>query len=177
MNSSACNKSIAPTKLPTGSGAPTFNRRSFVKRVLAAGAATNAFGLSSGIGTPEAKATPEEGKTSSGAAQRRLEAYRLRHDAAVLQLNQPLAAHPNNGDEALYPHKISSYSKGLPHNDVGEVDLNAYNALLHAVSTGDPAAFEAIPMGCPPPHRNLTNPQSGLAFEMEGGDAASFSVP
>jgi membrane-associated phospholipid phosphatase len=32
-------------------------------------------------------------------------------------------------------------------------------------------------MGCPPPHRNLTNPQAGLAYDLEGGDAASFFMP
>src|SRR6266496_5551382 len=32
-------------------------------------------------------------------------------------------------------------------------------------------------MGCPPPHQNLINPQSGLAFDLEGGDAASFYMP
>ena len=126
---------------------------------------------------PEAKAGPGGVAASSNASQRRQEAYRFRHDAALFQLKQPLVAHPDNGDETLYPKKIGSFSKGLPHNDLGEVDLKAYETLLRAVSSGDPTAFEQIPIGCPPPHRNLTNPQAGLAFEMEGGDAASFFMP
>ena len=80
----------------------------------------------------------------------------------------------NNGDEGLYVNKIGSYSKGLPHQANGEVDLNAYYALLNALTTGSPAHFEQIPMGG---DRKLTNPQSGLAFDMEGADAFSFVQP
>ena len=59
----------------------------------------------------------------------------------------PLFNRPNNGDEELYPNRIGNYSKGLPHQSNGEVQLNAYNALLDALRTGTPAMFEQIPMG------------------------------
>src|SRR5262245_16443081 len=177
MKSSLCNKSIAPNGSQPKPDPTTFNRRSFVKRVLAAGAAANAARLAGWPGVPEAKAGPASVNASSGAAQRRQEAYRLRQEAALSYLTQPLVAHPNNGDENLYPNRIGNYSKGLPHNQLGEVDLNAYDALLQAVASGEPAAFEAIPMGCPSPRRNLINPQSGLAFELEGGDSHCFFMP
>ncbi|CAN5472320.1 vanadium-dependent haloperoxidase [soil metagenome] len=80
----------------------------------------------------------------------------------------------NNGDEGLYPNKIGSYSKGLPHQANGEVDLNAYFALVNALTTGSPTHFEQIPMGG---DRKLTNPQSGLAFDMEGADSFSLVQP
>ena len=38
----------------------------------------------------------------------------------------------DNGDEARYPDKIGSCSKGLPHNNFGEVDHTAYATLTKA---------------------------------------------
>ncbi len=80
----------------------------------------------------------------------------------------------NNGDEGLYPNKIANYSKGLPHAANGEVNLAAYSALLNALATGSPAQFEQIPMGG---NVKLTNPQCGLAYDMEGADCFNFVQP
>ena len=44
----------------------------------------------------------------------------------------PILSFSTNGDEDTYPTKIASYTKGLPHNDRGEVDLSAYSAFLKA---------------------------------------------
>ncbi|HSG41466.1 MAG TPA: vanadium-dependent haloperoxidase, partial [Thermoanaerobaculia bacterium] len=86
-----------------------------------------------------------------------------------------IPAHPCNNDEALYPNKIGSYTKGLPHNPgTYEVDLAAYNAMITALTTGHPADFEAIPLGG---SRKLVNPQSGLAFDTEGCDPHQFAIP
>ena len=73
--------------------------------------------------------------------------------------------HVNNGEEGDYPF-VANYSKGLPHDDVGEVDPAAYNALLRAISTQRTEDFERIPVT----ERKLVNPQSGLAFDLEGPD-------
>ncbi|MBI4526214.1 MAG: vanadium-dependent haloperoxidase [Deltaproteobacteria bacterium] len=88
-------------------------------------------------------------------------------------------AHPDNGDEALYPNKIATYSKGLPHNALGEVDLTAYKAMVRALSAAAPSDFELIPMGCADPsrQRRLVNPQGGLAFELEGADPHELAIP
>jgi membrane-associated phospholipid phosphatase len=88
--------------------------------------------------------------------------------AALYQRKLPLPPHPCNGDEALYATKIGSYSKGLPHHDNGEVDLPSYEALIHALSTGQPADFEAIPLGG---SLKLTSPQAAYAFTLEGLDS------
>jgi hypothetical protein len=84
-----------------------------------------------------------------------------------------------NGDEALYPNKIANYSKGLPHNTLGEVDSSAYGALLQALSTEEQADFENIPMGCPDPamQRKLVNPMSGIAFDLQGADSHHLAIP
>ena len=150
------------------------NRRAFVKGVFAAAAAANVAGLPL---TQSAEAQPSE--RHSNAQPRRNEAYKIRLDMALQEKRQPLPAHPSNGDEDLYSHKIASFSKGLPHNDLGEVDRAAYGTFLRTLAEQDPEAFEFIPMGCPDPtHRyRLVNPQAGLAFDLEGADAHALAIP
>jgi hypothetical protein len=82
--------------------------------------------------------------------------------------------HPCNGDETLYPAKIGSYSKGLPHDSFGVVTASAYQAMIDALSAGVPSDFELIPLGGT---RKLVNPQSGLAFDTEGHDPHQFLIP
>jgi len=101
-------------------------------------------------------------------------AYDNRIDQADRMFAEGIPAQTCNGDEALYPNRIGSYSKGLPHNAIGEVDLDAYQALLDALDSGHPADFEAIPLGGA---RKLTNPQAGLAFDTEGNDPHQFAQP
>lgn len=103
---------------------------------------------------------------------RRDACYRVRKDAAKLARKVPIATHTTNGEEELYANKIASFSKGLPHNSLGEVDLAAYTALLAALVSGNPADFEAIPLGL---GRKLTNPQAGLAFDLEGPDSHALA--
>ena len=115
---------------------------------------------------------------STGAA-RRDQAFQVREDAAQFQHQLPIAVHPDNGDEALYPNKIANYSKGLPHNSLGEVQLGAYATLIQALSSGRPADFEAIQLGsnAPSRQRKLVDPQAGLAFDLEGTDSHQFLIP
>ncbi|MFE6287024.1 vanadium-dependent haloperoxidase [Streptomyces sp. NPDC057877] len=81
-----------------------------------------------------------------------------------------------NGEESDYAPLpfIANYSKGLPHNDQGEVDPAAYNLLRRALHTGRPEDFERIPLGGP---RKLVNPQCGLAFDTQGPDAQALTLP
>lgn len=90
-------------------------------------------------------------------------------------LRTPVATHANNGEEGDYPF-IANYSKGLPHDEAGEVQPDAYKQLLRAVSTHRASDFEDIPSG-PAGDRALVNPQSGLAFDTEGADAQALSMP
>jgi len=101
------------------------------------------------------------------------EAYGLRQEAALFQRDLPLPNHPCNGDENLYPNKIGNYSKVLPHNELGEVVLTAYNAMIGALSTGDPEEFEFIPLGSV---TKLKDPQAAYAFEMAGPDSHHLSI-
>ncbi len=104
---------------------------------------------------------------------RRRRALELRMEAAMEEFRLPVPHHHNNGDEELYPNRIGSYSKGLPHNRLGEVDSAAYQSLLHALQTRDPGDFEQIMIGG---NARLVDPQAGLAFDMEGTDSHQLAL-
>ena len=106
--------------------------------------------------------------------QRANKAYQFRHKAALDEMNLSLPTQPDNGDEERYPKRIGNYSKGLPHNALGEVDLSAYNALLHAMATGAPSDFDAVALGG---SLKQTNPQSALAFELDAADSHHLACP
>lgn len=107
--------------------------------------------------------------------QRGSKCYKIRVDAAHANFQRTSKARRiNNADEFRYDNRIANYSKGLPHHANGEVDLNAYNSLMTALESAEPAHFENIPMGG---DIKLTNPQAGFAFDMEGGDAFNFIMP
>lgn len=111
--------------------------------------------------------------------QRALEAYNLRINAADQNLSDPIPAHPHNDDEAVYADKINSYTKGLPHNADGIVDPVAYQSLIDALSSGDPADFDNIIMGVGPNNGGLglRNPQAAYSYFIEGKDPQSFTMP
>jgi hypothetical protein len=100
--------------------------------------------------------------------------YDIRMDAATIHLNETPPAHTDNGDEALYGNRIGSYSKGLPHDPFGEVDSNAYNSFLAAVTSGKADDFDRIVMGG---NVKLVNPQAGMAFDIEGVDSHDTAIP
>jgi hypothetical protein len=111
------------------------------------------------------------------------DAHRYREGMADLAAARLHPAHVTNGEETEYQNPagqlsyIANYSKALPHNNLGEVDPAAYRALLRALDSEDPRDFELIPLGLPNTGLNLTNPQAGLAFDLEGPDAQTLSIP
>jgi hypothetical protein len=102
------------------------------------------------------------------------QSYRLRQRNALLSRKFATAEHPTNGDEERYANKIASYSKGLPHNELGEVDLAAYEALVKAVCSGRFDDVETIVAGGTV---KQANPLGAFAFDVEGGDSHGFTVP
>ena len=57
-------------------------------------------------------------------------ALMLREIAAGVEGERPAAGTATNNDESLYPNKIASFSKGLPHSQLGEVNpLTSYQSL------------------------------------------------
>ncbi len=108
--------------------------------------------------------------------QRAEEAYEIRKEAAKANLERQSVAHPDNGDEARYPTRFNNYTKGLPHDALGVVAPNAYDALIHAIKTGQNADFEAIPQGVPNGSKQR-DPQAAYTYFLEGRDPWTFAMP
>jgi hypothetical protein len=156
-----------PLGTPQDSKSSSSSRRNFIG---AATCAAGAIGLSPLLGS---KATKAEAATTFG-RQRAIQAFDIRRNAALAEFQSATPPHTNNGDELRYSNKIGNYSKGLPHNSLGEVDLAAYSTYLNALRTGQASDFESITMGG---NTRLTNPQAGLAFGLEGADSANLFEP
>src|SRR5258708_39112407 len=105
---------------------------------------------------------------------RRERAFQIRLSAAIAERDVPVPPQVDNGDELLYPTRIGNYSKGLPHNSIGEVDPASYGALLTAVTSGEPEDFAKIPLGVTV---KLADPQAGLAFTLEGAASCRMNCP
>jgi hypothetical protein len=139
------------------------NRRAFLLK---------AGGLAGALVTPVPSlgARPEPGVYPEPSRRRVDHAYALRMEFAR-RMKKSTPAQTTNGDAERYPNKIGTFTKALPHNRLGEVDLKAFGSLLRALGTGDPADFESIPMGG---DRKFTNPLSGYAYETQGGDPQGY---
>ncbi len=147
------------------------NRRAFLSGVGAATVAASVISVEPLLQTERSAV-----QAASGSNQRANQCAKLRRDAATagLQTTPQNLQHPDNNDEELYPDKLGSYSKGLPHNNDGTVVASAYAALVQAINSGRPADFDAVPLGGT---TRLTNPQSGLAFDMQGPDGHALVQP
>jgi hypothetical protein len=102
---------------------------------------------------------------------RREQAYQNRVCASQEQYAVPLPPHLNNGDEERYPHKIASFAKGLPHNDLGEVIPEAFNAFVAGLN--DPYTLDCVELVG---DRKLVNPLCGYAFDTEGADSHAMDL-
>lgn len=153
---------------------PSSNRRRFLGGVLGAtavGVATTVVGGASAVVSDKAAAT-EIGPVLGD--KRQNDAYEFRKNTAMYYKNLPLVDHVDNGDDTRYPNYIGSYSKGMPHNSLGEVDPAAYAIYLNALRTGDPAAFEQIPT---PGNLTQRDPQAVYAYEVMGADSHAYALP
>jgi len=144
------------------------SRRAFIGGVTAGVVAIGSLSAPSGVRAQEPDFEPQSDIGPLNGKKRSKKAFNLRVEAAQVERNLPIPDHQTNGDEDRYANKIGNFSKGLPHNALGEVNIAAYNSLINALTTGSPAAFEAIQLG---QGNKLTNPQAGLAFDMQGADA------
>ncbi|MBV8203270.1 MAG: vanadium-dependent haloperoxidase [Acidobacteria bacterium] len=135
--------------------------------------AGTAAGLSGPAGSGDSDATPAA-PAGTGASSRHAGSYRMRTSVARSEFLVPPQANLANGDEQRYAAYLGNYHKALPHNGSGEVEPDAYGRLLGALTSGDPADFEAIPLGGT---AKLTDPQSGLAFDLQGADGQALAIP
>jgi hypothetical protein len=158
--------------------AADLSRRSFLGGVGGVTAAWTAGAFALAATSEGATAAAAPGGGSSSGNVRKEQAYRMRLEAARYHRQQPTATHLSNGDEQLYAQRLGSFSKGLPHNAYGEVDVVAYQKLKEAVIAEDAALIEAVPSGAPAAQRmRFVNPLSGAAYDLEGADSHDFVVP
>lgn len=134
---------------------------------------------------------------------RREESYRRRLEAAELAKSRTHEEHFTNGDEYAFrdeegkPSHIASFTKGLPHGDDGQITKpEDFAEFVKAIDTGDVQDFRRLSLG----PENTTpdgNPvwrskiaqdanaqvrawesmSAGLAFDLEGPDAQSITMP
>ncbi len=156
----------------------TRSRREFLREAggltaaaLAAGAGVPVLAQESSV-TRGLNAAADFGGVTGAA--RAVKAYDQRVQAATLQKFLPLPEPLNNGDEDRYALRIANFTKALPHNNLGEVDVQAYNSLLNALKTANPDDYERITLGGTV---KLTNPQGGLGLDMEGPDPMHLAQP
>ncbi|MGA1874930.1 MAG: hypothetical protein ACMUIA_04940, partial [bacterium] len=136
---------------------PLVTRRTFFKGT--GGLTLGAAGLSFLGGATPILATEEASACMVGPFRRdnhRSEAFQVRLKTALFQKNLPHLRQPANNDEGRYRNKVASFSKTLPHNDLGEVNLFAYRTLLAALFSSQSRGFEEIPLGG---EVKLVNPQ------------------
>jgi hypothetical protein len=104
---------------------------------------------------------------------KRLQAALVRRTHAARELLDPSrrpTGQPKNDDESRFDRAYNycaSYSKGLPHDEHGEVDPDAYEALKSALETPGGGDFDAVPE---PGIRPLTNPEAAISFNPTGLD-------
>ena len=148
-------------------------KRKFLKTLGGAG-----LGLGLGLVTPGAvtSALAQSATMSSRARgyQRRQAAFQARLDAAQLQNGDFHNSQDKNSDDQL-PGYAGLFTKGLPHNDLGEVDRNAFGALLTALASGASSDLAAVPVGTP--GARFANPRAGFNFSLIGQDAQGLVVP
>jgi len=162
-----------------GEGPRGPDRRKFLGQVGAA--ATFAAGAVASPSVSSAQAIGGSSNRPGSAAplatvnnRRVMEAFELRVAEAMEDASVPAATNLNNGDEARFADKGGTYTKALPHDSFGRVDLTAYQSFKTALNSGEFSDFEAIIMGGA---RTLNGPQAGLAFCLEALDNAQFGQP
>jgi len=113
-------------------------------------------------------------------AQSRLEASRQYRRAMAENEFIDRGVLPDNGDATRFTDFSGSWSKVLPHPDLGIVNPAAWLSLKHALQTGRFEDFENIIVGNPDGTgftSTLNGPQGALAFDLEGLDSHATTIP
>ncbi|MCU1238113.1 MAG: phosphoesterase, PA-phosphatase related [Candidatus Solibacter sp.] len=124
------------------------------------------------------RAEPQSGQGS--AHQRAEDAFHVRQDAALQEKQAAAVTQIANSDEVAFTNRIGNFSKGLPHNALGEVDSSAYSIFLQAMENGAQLSeVERIPMGSTDPalQMRLVNPCAGACFSLQGADSHHLAIP
>ena len=113
--------------------------------------------------------------TPSGVIDPRVtQSFNIRVGTATVEALIPVPPHTTNGDEARYPDKSGTYSKGILQDGIGLVNRPAFQTFRNAINAGTFAAFENVILGGA---RTLNCPLGGRAFALEGSDDVQFGNP
>lgn len=112
--------------------------------------------------------------TALSGEERQEQVYHLRKRVAKAYKNLPVVTHINNGDDRRYRNRIGSYTKGMPHNALGEVDPAVYKTYLKAIRTGDRELFDSIPT---PGNITLRNIENIWSIDYLGPDSHNTTMP
>ena len=153
------------------------SRRKFLKRSSEAGAAIAATsaGLGAMLSEPINHSTAGE-VGSSEAGRRAQQSFEIRCDSARADTRRENPAPTTNGDEERYADRRANFTKTLPHNELGEVEPNAYADWVSILTRGDPGQFEQIPRD-PLAVARLNDPQATYAFDLVGIDSHATHLP
>ncbi len=100
-------------------------------------------------------------------------AIQLRVDRAYSNLASYVEDAHGNLDEPEVGNFAACYSKGLPHDALGEVNPAAYAALRRACLSNLEADWAAVPMGGT---MKQVSPQSAIAYQLEGADPMRLRI-
>jgi hypothetical protein len=165
---------VLPDPLATSDAPRSESRRKFlgnVRGVAMAAATAGAIGFEPLLGSKNSLAHAGNDHGESAGDERAEEDAEIRIDAAKAERKVSIPPHTTNGDEERYADKCGTHTKALLQDGPGLVNLNAYDSFRDALRSGNPADFENIIMGGA---RKLTDPQAGLAFDLEGTDSRQF---
>jgi hypothetical protein len=171
LESTGAPKSPGRRRFIAGLGAATAAVSSGVLAPLVAASSANARETTqTGFDSAASGTAVPAGVTNNRIAQ----AFDLRVGEATQDAVAGPAVNHNNGDTALYADKGGTYTKGLPHDNFGRVDLQAFATFTKALNSGEFSDFENIIVGGT---RTQNGPQGGLAFDLARLDNVQFGQP
>lgn len=165
-------------------GAGSWNRRDFLKGLGTVGA-TGAVAAAAPAALAQTGAAGDlgldfqqglEGDLLALGQERKRASFLLRSALARRHFRMELPDQPDNGDEERYPDRRASFSKPLPHNALGEVDVAEYDKMADALDNGDLDALARVELADGALAR-LANPSAAFSFQTEGKDPHAFFMP
>ena len=132
--------------------------------------------LGTTLALPVLSVVRAEGRKLLTPEQRQHLVLETRREAAQAEFTSRPPLHVTNFDEDRYPDKRASFSKTMPHNDLGEVEPEAYRQWLAILARGDAAGFDQAPRA-PQAVERLNDPQATYATDLVGPDATALVLP
>jgi light-regulated signal transduction histidine kinase (bacteriophytochrome) len=118
------------------------SRRKFLKRRSQAGVAIAA--TSAGLSATRSEPVDSDTAVKTGppeVGRRAQRSFEIRCDSARADTCRENPLSTTNGDEERYTDKRANFAKTLPHDELGEVELDSYAAWISILAGGDPGQF------------------------------------